>query len=80
MFKNLKDGSELGVFEMEGQIMWASENRMSKTVIKSKLKKWDLNTNKHFHLMNFGGSYIEFYHQVRFKKNHTSEFDTKSSL
>jgi len=36
MFTNLKEGPQLGDFEMEGQIMWVSENRMTKTVIKPK--------------------------------------------
>ena len=36
MFKNLKERPQLGAFEMEGQIMWVSENSMTKTVIKPK--------------------------------------------
>ena len=53
MFKNLKQGPQLGDFEMKGQIMWVNENRMTKTVIKPNffLKKWHLKTNKHFIVM-----------------------------
>jgi len=52
MFKNLKEEPKLGDFEMEGEIMWVSENRMTKKVIKSKLKKkWHLKINKHLIIM-----------------------------
>jgi len=39
MFKNLKEGPQLDDFEMEGQIMWAGENMMTKSVIKSNFFK-----------------------------------------
>ena len=80
----MKEGPKLGDLEMEGQIMWVSENRMTKTSIKPKSNKWHPKTRKtvYHNVASFEGFYIEFDHHVRLKKTHThtSEFDTASSL